>query len=298
MLPVFRFPPPASCYALESVVLVSVERTKEEGGGVWTNGKSRVGAYPGDAVLGATCESRQAGKAERAVRACRLRASGKTCSESLREKKKEKLWRPDNALTKSPSACTWGLPVYTVFCLGFSGAALLRTSSSQRLEWATSSDRRRAELLKPCSRRGVRGRWTPGKGRHCLLPVLLPPWLLVKGHPLCPSPDTYTFRTPNCTHSLPLITPVPQEEPPGHHEKAPLPSKPCWWMFPMHNYLNLGVYFATIFWMILALTLLYYKHLCNHASRLIWRMWQRDGEILPTGNKNPVFEDKYVLQNS
>ena len=25
-------------------------------------------------------------------------------------------------------------------------------------------------------------------------------------------------------------------------------------------------------------------------------MWQRDGQISPTGNKNPVFEDKYVRQ--
>lgn len=65
-----------------------------------------------------------------------------------------------------------------------------------------------------------------------------------------------------------------------------------------HNYLNLGVDFVTIFWITLALTLLYYKHLCNHASRLIWRMWQRDREISPTGSKNTVFEDKYVLQNS
>lgn len=65
-----------------------------------------------------------------------------------------------------------------------------------------------------------------------------------------------------------------------------------------HNYLNLGVYSVTIFWITPAPTLFYYKHLCNYASWLIWRMWQRDGKISPTGNKNLVFEDKYILQNS
>lgn len=237
------------------------------------------------------------GKAETAVRAFRLRASVKTCSESLREKKEEKLWSPDSAFTKSPSACNWGLPVYTVPCLGFSGATLLRTSS-QRLEWSTSSDRCRAGPLKPCSWRHGGGLLTPGGGGSAFSLSSSCPDYLQKSIPLCPSPDTYTLGAPNRTHTLPLTAPVPQEEHPCHHENAPLPFKPCWSMFAMHNYLNLGVYFATIFWMILALTLLYYKHLCNHASRLIWRMWQRDGEILPTGNKNPVFEDKYVLQNS
>lgn len=151
----------------------------------------------------------------------------------------------------------------------------------------------------PCSWRCSGGLLTPGKRQPCLFPLLfLPPWSLAKEEPSHPSPDTYKLGAPNRTHNPPLTTLVPQEEHPLHPRKALLPSKPRWWMFPTHNYLNLGVDFATIFWITLALTLFYYKHLCNHASRLIWRMWQRDGEISPTGNKNPVFEDKYVLQNS
>lgn len=143
----------------------------------------------------------------------------------------------------------------------------LEPSSSQRLERATGTDRWGAGPLQLCPWRHSEGPLPSGQRWRCLLLLLLllPCWLLAKEQLSCPSTDTCRLggsqQDPQPTTHNPSA--------PLHPRKDPLPSMPCWWMFPTHDYLNLGVYFVTIFWITLALTLLYYKHLCNHASRLI-----------------------------
>jgi hypothetical protein len=98
---------------------------------------------------------------------------------------------------------------------------------------------------------------------------LLLPWLFgKKEQSLCLSPETYKLGHSWDVQPTIHRNPEPYQEPPPLRERFP-PHQTLLMDAPAHNYLNLGVYFVTIFWITLALTLLYYKHLCNHASQLI-----------------------------
>ena len=281
--------------------LAFVETTKKGDSGPGTNGGSRVQtercSWWQVRSTHLCCRARWRGR-QRRHRDLSGWVSVKRCCGSFRGKKrKKKNCRAMELLSRNPH-----LLASEVWLLMLSPTWFLRCDTSraifQKLQRATSPGSRvRTRSLAPGD--AAKG---AAMSREEMEPSSSypPPYALLPRNGSSPSLSVPSLMltsrgSPHRTHNpQPCTTP----ELPPHPGKTPLPSKAHWSPCSMHNALHLGVCFATTFWITLAFRLLYYKHLCNHASRLIWRMWQRDGQISPTGNKNPVFEDKYVLRNS